>query len=43
MRGTFANLPARIDFVGKSVIVVPSMTGWKTLYPEAVLRIRRIS
>jgi hypothetical protein len=27
-------LPARIDFVGKSVIIVPSITGRKRVYPE---------
>ena len=38
IRGTLAKLPARMDFVGKSVITLPSTTGWNVLYPEAVLQ-----
>ena len=43
INGTLANFPSRIDFVGNSEKSWPSITGWNTLYPEAVLYIQRLS
>ena len=37
IRGTVANLPSKMDLVGKSVMTLSSITGQNTLYPEAVL------
>ncbi len=41
IKGTLENLPARIDFVGDSEKSLSSITGWNTLYPEAVLLVQR--